>query len=505
MLANVQSVSVPVIQALNNGGLPYAVLWGTQTAVTTALAVTMAALWLRLRQPVMRALAMHWLARLAVVLVNLVYYLSGDPSRPQLMPFAAFFGMACGTLFLTAWQIAREAAPADDTVPPAAPWGPVLAVFTALAVIAHVVNVYHFGFSAGVAAVWTRGLHAIAYSSFLGWLVTRWFAHPAARHRLSPLVIGVTLSLGFDAIDAVRRWLVLSGDTPVGGPVLTIVGSITGTLCLGLGMLLAALESERDALRQRADALRLAQQEQADSRRLQSLGQLAGGVAHDFNNVLGLIINGIDFVESALHRDQDDVRGDLRQMRAAAERGAALTRRLLGLARPRGEEPVRVAPAAVLREDLPMLQRLLSSRMTLQAHVSGAAEVCMNRTELEQVVINLLVNARDATPGSGVVRLVLDEQTVGREATARLGRITAGHWVRLSVIDDGVGIEPEAMPSLFEPFFTTKGDSGTGFGLATVAAAVREARGAVDVFSAPGHGTRFDVWLPAATPAGFPT
>jgi two-component system, cell cycle sensor histidine kinase and response regulator CckA len=145
----------------------------------------------------------------------------------------------------------------------------------------------------------------------------------------------------------------------------------------------------------------------------------------------------------------------------------------------------------------------LSSRLRLQSHIQALQFIEIDRTQLEQLVINLLINARDAVQEEGgTVRLLLADEDVLVERAASVGRVTPGRWVRLSVIDDGVGIAPPLLPNLFEPFFTTKGDKGTGLGLATVAAAVRDLHGAVDVYSTPGRGTRFDLWFPAwAAPA----
>lgn len=490
MLQNVQ---------VNTG--TYTVLWGTQLAMTVALSGVMGGLSLRLSRPLMQALALHWLARLAIVLINLLYYGTSNPAAWWLLPFAGLFGTACAVLIVSARQMAICAEAPRAELPPTG-WAVPLMTGTSLAMAAHLVNVIALDFSAGFAAIWTRGLYSVPYLCLMGWLALRWLDLPQARHRLTPLLLGTVLLFGFDLFDAIQRGILLTGGAPFGSPVWTIVGSLTGTLCLGLGGLLAALETERDVLHEQAERLRDAQREHAEAQRLQSLGQLASGVAHDFNNVLGLIGNGIDFVGESLTEQQREAHRDLRDMRLAVDRGAALIRRLMSFSRPQANPAVPLRPADVLRECLPMLQRLLASRLTLHATMQASHFIEIDRTQLEQLIINLLINARDAvSQEGGTVRLSLADDEVLVERAASVGRVTAGSWVRLSVIDDGVGIDPALLPNLFEPFFTTKGDKGTGLGLATVAAAVRDLHGAVDVYSTPGHGTRFDVWFPACITA----
>jgi signal transduction histidine kinase len=474
----------------------YTVLWGTQLAITIALAGVMGGLSLRLSRPLMQTLALHWLARLVIVLINLLYYVTSDPTAWWLLPFAGCFGTACAVLLITARQMAICAEAPRESLPPTR-WALPLVVGTALALTAQLVNVLALDFSPAFAAIWTRGLYGVAYVCLIGWLALRWLDLPHARHRLTPLFLGAVMLFGFDLFDTIQRGILLAGGIPFGSAVWTIVGSLTGTLCLGLGSVLAALETERDALREQAERLRVAEREHAEAQRLQSLGQLASGVAHDFNNVLALIGNGIDFVGESLTDRQHEARRDLQDIRMAVDRGSALVRRLVAFSRPHANSPVPLRPADVLRECLPMLQRLLSSRLTLHATIEATQYIEIDRTQLEQLIINLLINARDAAPqDGGTVRLSVMDEDVAVEQAARIGRVTPGRWVRLSVLDDGIGINPAVLPNLFEPFFTTKGEKGTGLGLATVAAAVRDLHGAADVYSTPGRGTRFDVWFP---------
>ncbi len=216
-------------------------------------------------------------------------------------------------------------------------------------------------------------------------------------------------------------------------------------------------------------------------------------MAHDFNNLLTVIGGNVELLEDDLPRD-DPLREDLEQIAKATRRAGSLTRRLLSFSRPtrRGEESVDVSE--VIPDFATMLAPLIGETVSLETRLEkGSHFVTIDPGELEQLVVNLVLNARDAIRGEGtiVIEAGRAEKEVG--GTRRDG-------LSLAVIDEGIGMDAETRKKIFEPFFTTKPvGEGTGLGLSTVYGIVQRAGGDVSVRSEPGQGTRMEVWLPLAT------
>jgi two-component system cell cycle sensor histidine kinase/response regulator CckA len=237
------------------------------------------------------------------------------------------------------------------------------------------------------------------------------------------------------------------------------------------------------------------------SQKLEAIGRLAGGVAHDFNNILGVILG----YGGLLLRGQpagSPGAARVEQILKAAERGAGLTRQLLAFGRRQILQPRLVDPNALVQDLAPMLRRLIGEdvELTIAAHAAGTVEA--DPGQLEQVIMNLVVNARDAMPRGGHLA-IRTEDVVLDEAYASLHPdLRAGCFVMLAVSDTGHGMTAETMGRAFEPFFTTKDpEKGTGLGLATVHGIVRQSGGHVFVYSEVGRGTTFKVYLPrVATP-----
>ena len=243
--------------------------------------------------------------------------------------------------------------------------------------------------------------------------------------------------------------------------------------------------------------------------RLEALGLLAGSVAHDFNNFLLAIQANVELALSevgAVTADGGDaIRSELEDIRRVARRAASLTRQLLTFSRKQSRPPATFPLGHAVTEIEQMLRLLV--RPTVEITIRGAESsgyVRADLGQLEQVVMNLVVNARDAMPNGGEV--VIDVASRSLAAPALLGlnaqRVPPGDYVVLSVSDTGTGMGPETAARAFEPLFTTKAEgTGTGLGLWTVNAIVTQAGGYVTVDSTPGAGSRFDVWLPAADPS----
>jgi signal transduction histidine kinase len=233
------------------------------------------------------------------------------------------------------------------------------------------------------------------------------------------------------------------------------------------------------------------------SEKMEAIGQLAGGIAHDFNNVLMAILSNCRVLRRDLPADQPPHR-QVAQIEIAAERAAHLTRQLLAFGRDADDQPVALDLGAHVHRTAALLTQLIGDRIAIDISIASDLRAVLGRSsELEQVIMNLVLNARDAMPDGGTVTV-----------TARNAPDTGE--VRLVVADTGQGMDAATRARVFEPFFTTKDvGEGTGLGLATVYAVVARARGRIDVTSEPGKGATFSIWLPStdarpAAPATAP-
>jgi len=244
-------------------------------------------------------------------------------------------------------------------------------------------------------------------------------------------------------------------------------------------------------------AQRRLEHELRHSQKMEAVGRLAGGVAHDFNNLLTVVLGYCEMLVSRARHD-DTLSGGLREIRRAAERAATLTRQLLAFGRKQVLEPRVLDLNTVLRESEPMLRSVVGEKIEMTSLLEpGLGRVRADPGQLQQVILNLALNARDAMPTGGRLTLVtagveLDEQGVRGQLALQPGR-----YVTLAVTDTGVGIDPAAQVHVFEPFFTTKeGGKGTGLGLAMVYGILKQSGGDIALTSEPGHGSTFKVFLP---------
>jgi PAS domain S-box-containing protein len=241
------------------------------------------------------------------------------------------------------------------------------------------------------------------------------------------------------------------------------------------------------------------------SQKVQAIGQLTAGVAHDFNNILTAIIGYGDLTIPKLTPGSQG-HANVKEMRRAALRAAALTRQLLAFSRKQILQPRILALNSVITEMDKMLRRLLGEHIDLAAVSSGdAGNVKADPGQIEQVLLNLAVNARDAMPGGGTLTIETRNLTLDRNYAALRDEVIPGEYVMLGVSDTGIGMPPEILAHLFEPFFTTKGQGkGTGLGLATCHGIVKQSGGHIAVYSEVGKGTTFKIYLPRVNEAAEP-
>ena len=249
-----------------------------------------------------------------------------------------------------------------------------------------------------------------------------------------------------------------------------------------------------------------AEREAAETRlrqvqKMEAVGQLTGGIAHDFNNMLAVVVGGLDLARRKLSGSRREVEFHLDNAMEGATRAAALTRRLLTFARAEPLLPVAATPTALIENMLELIDRSIGERISVRTRFPDEPwNVRVDTNQLENAILNLAVNARDAMEGEGQLVISVDNEKVGE---GKIASLAAGEYVRISVSDTGAGIAPEHVEKVFEPFFTTKPvGKGTGLGLSQIFGFAQESGGAVTLDSKVGKGTTVSLYLPRSTEAG---
>jgi len=371
--------------------------------------------------------------------------------------------------------------------------------------------------------------------SLLGWLVTAWASFAIggiASPQLSMAVLSIMLTgflwsgraaIGMAVVTSFSLLAFeLARNSSLAPPPHIVATPFTTWLALSSVLALAAVFLQifvRTLHAARKDAAHKSQRLEEEMRRraeteatlqraqkLEALGRLTGGIAHDFNNLLTVLLGESEMLEdhATTGRSLTDAELDqIKDIRASAERATGLTRQLLAFARRQSGVPQVIDPDQTIERLEPMLTRLIREDVAFRTvYGAGSAHIRIDAGQLEQVLMNLVLNARDALPGGGEITLEtavarLDDLDAAREPDAR-----AGEYVVISVSDTGVGIHPDDLARIFDPFFTTKGvGHGTGLGLASVHGIVSQAGGHITVESERGRGTVFALRLPAVAPA----
>jgi PAS domain S-box-containing protein len=253
--------------------------------------------------------------------------------------------------------------------------------------------------------------------------------------------------------------------------------------------------------RQAQEALRLTEEQLRQAHKMEAIGKLAGGVAHDFNNLLTAITGYSDILLKRLSPD-DSCRHEVMEIRQAGERASQLTSQLLAFSRKQVLAPKLIDLNVVVSNMYRMLRRLIGEDIELVTRAGrDLALVKADPGQMEQVILNLAVNGRDAMPRGG--GLVLETTNINLEHGHSYNQLAVppGPYVMLAVVDNGCGMDADTRSHLFEPYFTTKDKGkGTGFGLSTVYGVVKQSGGSILVYSEPGKGSRFEIYLPLAEP-----
>ena len=229
---------------------------------------------------------------------------------------------------------------------------------------------------------------------------------------------------------------------------------------------------------------------------------MAGGIAHDFNNLLTVVLGNTALILDDLTPEQP-IHADLIQIRDAAERAATLTRQLLAFSRRQILHPIALNLNLVVRDMGELLRRLVGVDITLVTKLDlQLGAVLADPAQIEQVLLNLVINARDAMPDGGTLLIETLNVTFDADAGLVHDRVPSGSYALLAVSDTGCGMEPAVQARIFEPFFTTKPPGkGNGLGLATVYGIIKQSGGTIAVYSEPGHGSTFKVYLPHTSAA----
>jgi signal transduction histidine kinase len=483
------------------------VRWILHLACAATFMMVMTLLANRLRRPIMRTLAGVWWLQ-TVVAINLFSYFywrdifvenAGVRFVGVLALHVAHFVMA-PLLRHTRELVSRGAPVAAPSAQTLTGWATVGLLTTILDqtakylfpeaetaltfVVSRVISAFPYAY-----ALWPW---ATVTPSALGMSRDSGFTGRALKVALASRVVALTI----DLVVRVAPW---STNTAAMLTAVVVAINLSALVLFGTLLLFVALEHERALTERQNEELYAAKLRESHSRRLESLGGLAGGVAHDFNNILTVVVGASDAAREVTH-EPSLLQAELDAIREAGRQGMSLTRQLLDFARQRPASVERFDPTVVLQRLQPICERILTASRRFELPLSAVPALSMDASQFEQVILNLVVNARDAIESSGTVTVAASEERVTRAGSVATG-LAVGSYVRLSVRDTGCGIPADVLPRIFDPFVTTKeARGGTGLGLATVQRIARENGGDVFVESQVGEGTTIEVWFAAAAP-----
>lgn len=476
---------------------------GLQLLTAVSIAATLAGLTYKLGHGMMRALTVAWTAHV----LQLGFWLFSFPIRNQQQLGASLLAGAMtgamvlsGHQFLQAIICARPSAGCESS----AMHHPrrVLTVFllgAALGAVVHYIS--HNLTPPGSLArlIWLRPIMVagLLWITAHAWMQLR--AGVECHTSLRPLLAGLICAVFFAVADTALRLAVIANGSQPGLSIAMISSAFLGTLTLGIGSLLATLQLEREHLRRQANRIGDDMFRAAENERLQSLGRLAEGIARHLGQMLQELRESLQLAHHNVPANYETARDDIHDALSALARGEGMKDRLLAYAQERDRRAEFFTVPNALGPMLPELRKMLPAAITLRHDLASRHAVGMDRAQFDQVILNLIVNARDAIRGTGEIAVAVYDDDVQQDTVLHRGRLAPGPYVRIEVTDSGCGICPTIVHSLFEPFVSTKGNCGTGLGLATVARVMHDCDGAIAVCSEPGRGTTFTLWVPSVS------
>ncbi|WP_411280820.1 sensor histidine kinase [Gemmatimonas sp.] len=475
-----------------------------QSAVIIGFAVAQQGVARHFDRPGMRAIAGYWALLALAVFLSIFSSWSGavwnERTLSRAITALSVSAMAAGIPFVqrAITSLLRPAAPSQNIASKALQWGVAVLLFYAVGVFGSATLFPEFRV---LTVSWSRVTQLIVLSIPA---VMAWRAWRNAREHHAALQL---LFIGLTSLAARQLFAVLLGlrvgmpDLPLSGVIVIVTLDVLFVSAAGVFALLASTAEEVVLMERQAAELARVQQRLAQGERMESLGRMAAAVAHDMNNVLQVLGLTLESLRERLPRDaRGDVRGDAHgEVGAAMQHGRSLTAQLLTFARARPTALVHFDPAARLHSLDALLRVMAGASIELQLSASArGASLLMDPAQFEQIVINLVANARDASDAGGRIAVSLDLVSLPQAGRPR-NSLAPGEYIRLIVADTGMGIPSEIRDSIFEPFFTTKSvGQGTGLGLATVHGIAKEVAGDVLLESTVGRGSTFEVYLPAA-------